>query len=142
MLLEMTSSELEMTTLRETSPRLLCRVIVARNFDNPFHFRFHFHFRRLQLPLHCWHYITLCKPCSLVNLNFQCDWHHFFALSACQIISSSLFCLLFWLIWPTKIPPRCYTTAAVLSRRGTVVQAPEDSSWYAERMKTAGTVNN
>ena len=42
----------------------------------------------------------------------------------------------------SKITPRCDTTVTVLSWKDIVVQAPEDSSWYAESMKTAGTVNN
>ena len=40
----------------------------------------------------------------------------------------------------SKIPPRCDTTVTVLSWKDIVVQAPEDSSWYAASMKTAGTV--
>ena len=42
----------------------------------------------------------------------------------------------------SKIPPRCDTAVTVLSWKDIVVQAPEDSSWYAESVKTAGTVNN
>ena len=34
-----------------------------------------------------------------------------------------------------------YYTVTVLSRKDIIVQAPEDSSWYAESMKTAGIVN-
>ena len=79
-------------------------------------------------------------------------WTSFFALSACQIVSSSLFCQFFsrfayrfGLYGPptlSKIPPRCDTAVTVLSWKDIVVQVPEDSSWYAESMKTAGTVNN
>ena len=43
---------------------------------------------------------------------------------------------------PWLRPCRCDTTVIVLSWKDIVVQAPEDSSWYAESMKTAGTVNN
>ena len=105
--------------------------------------------------LHCTSGITsLYRKFCLVNLHVVDIIFFFFFFLRCQHVRS-LVALCFVsssqdLLTVLAGPPdpiqdttyRCDTAVTVLSWKDIVVQAPEDSSWYAESMKTAGTVNN